>query len=149
MRGHYGNHSLFLGQAPPTKPPSRHELLREADMRFWQLTKYKPYQNLDMKNPRDRAMARVWMDIYLRVAAEAKQLTEQQARQVSTWDDNEVVRQYAAINQHETDGTNISGFFRDEGTTKIKPQGWLALGGITVLGLVVGSKLLGHVRAKK
>lgn len=31
---------------------------------FWEITKHKPGQRLDMSDPRDRAMSKTWMDIY-------------------------------------------------------------------------------------
>lgn len=34
---------------------------------FWQITKHKPGQRLDMNDPRDRAMSKTWMDIHAQV----------------------------------------------------------------------------------
>lgn len=39
-------------------------LTRETNARFWAQTAYKIGQNLDMTNPYDRKMAKVWFDIY-------------------------------------------------------------------------------------
>jgi hypothetical protein len=48
-----------------------HMLLdKETDARFWSQTGFKVGQKLDMTNPTDKAMAKVWADIYAKVAAE-------------------------------------------------------------------------------
>lgn len=43
---------------------------KETDARFWAQTGYKPGQKLDMGNPTDKAMAKVWNDIHAKVVAE-------------------------------------------------------------------------------
>jgi hypothetical protein len=48
----------------------RNTLTRETNARFWALTGYKPGRNLDMTNPNDLKMVKVWFDIYRRVRAE-------------------------------------------------------------------------------
>lgn len=39
-------------------------LYRETNQRFWDRTHYKPGHRLDMSDPRDRAMAKIWLQIY-------------------------------------------------------------------------------------
>lgn len=39
----------------------------QADALFWAQTGYKPGQRLDLKNPADRAMTSVWLDIFKKV----------------------------------------------------------------------------------
>lgn len=45
-------------------------LNKETDARFWAQTGYRPGQKLDPSNPTDKAMTRVWLDIYAKVKAE-------------------------------------------------------------------------------
>jgi hypothetical protein len=53
-------------------PPVSHDVLnQEANARFWSQTGYRPGQKLDPKNPTDKAMMPVWMDIFRKVKAEA------------------------------------------------------------------------------
>ncbi len=42
----------------------RGNLYKETNQRFWDRTRYKPGQRLDMSDPRDRAMAKTWLQIY-------------------------------------------------------------------------------------
>lgn len=42
----------------------------EVNARFWAQTNYRPGQKLDMSDPKDRAMAPVWSDIYKKVVAQ-------------------------------------------------------------------------------
>ena len=65
-------------QAPPTpKPPQppRDVLFRETDLRFWNTTHYKPGKKLDMSDPQDREIAKVWREIFRQVQREANQGT--------------------------------------------------------------------------
>ena len=38
-------------------------LYQETNRRFWEQTGYKPGQKLDMSDPNDREMAKIWMDV--------------------------------------------------------------------------------------
>ncbi len=49
---------------------SKDILDREADARFWAQTQYKIGQKLDPKDPADRKMVKVWMDIFAKVQRE-------------------------------------------------------------------------------
>ncbi len=62
----------------------------ETNARFWAQTHYKPGQNLDPSQPADKAMAKVWMDIYRKVKAEAAG-----GRLVTTYDHPEVAQHLA------------------------------------------------------
>ena len=42
----------------------------ETDARFWAQTNYRPGQKLDAANPTDRAMMKVWSDIFAKVKRE-------------------------------------------------------------------------------
>jgi len=50
---------------------SNEDLNRETDARFWAQTGYKVGQKLDAKNPTDRAMMKVWLDVFAKVKADA------------------------------------------------------------------------------
>lgn len=54
--------------APPHVPNTI--ILKEADSRFWSQTGFKPGHKLDMSDPTDRAMSKLWWDVYLKVKAE-------------------------------------------------------------------------------
>jgi len=56
--------------ATSTKAVSRALLNQETDARFWAQTHYKIGQPLNMNDPTDKAMAKVWQDIYLAVQKE-------------------------------------------------------------------------------
>ena len=51
-------------------------LIDETNKRFWARTRYKPGQKLDTSVPRDRAMAKIWLEIY----AEVKGLRDRSER---------------------------------------------------------------------
>ena len=51
--------------------PSREDLYRETDLRFWQTTHYKPGQKLDRTIPEDLEKAKVWDQIFRQVQREA------------------------------------------------------------------------------
>lgn len=58
---------------PQPEPTSRTLLNQETDARFWAQTHYKVGQPLNMKDPTDRAMAKVWKDIFLTVQQEDRE----------------------------------------------------------------------------
>ena len=65
-------------QTPPTpQPPQppREVLFRETDLRFWAQTHFKPGKKLDMSDPQDREMAKIWREIFRQVQREANQGT--------------------------------------------------------------------------
>lgn len=70
---------------PPQQHSSRDVLNKETNARFWAQTGYKPGQKLDMKNPTDRAMSKVWLDIFHKVSAE-----DQHGHLVTTYDHPDV-----------------------------------------------------------
>lgn len=43
---------------------------------FWQITKHKPGQRLDMSDPRDRALSKTWMDIHGQVRGHRDRATQ-------------------------------------------------------------------------
>lgn len=43
---------------------------------FWEITKHKPGQRLDMSDPRDRAMSKRWMEIYAQVRGHRDRATQ-------------------------------------------------------------------------
>ena len=67
-------------------PISRDTLNQETNARFW-ATGYRPGHKLDPKNPTDKAMMPVWMDIFRKVSAEAEAGTL-----VTTYDRPEVAQ---------------------------------------------------------
>ena len=56
---------------PSAPAPSGNPLVQETNRRFWAQTGHKPGQRLDMTDPADRAMSKVWMQIFQTVRAEA------------------------------------------------------------------------------
>lgn len=56
-------------------------LINATNSTFWQITKYKPGQRLNMADPKDREMAKVWMDVYAQIRGRRDRAT-QLARQV-------------------------------------------------------------------
>ena len=69
---------------------SRDILNKETNARFWTSTGHRPGQKLDPKNPTDKAMMPVWMEIFRKVSAEADGGTL-----VTTYDRPEVVQALA------------------------------------------------------
>jgi len=55
----------------PREQPSREVLYRETNNRFWQRHGYKPGQRLDMSNPQDLEMSKIWNEIFREVQSEA------------------------------------------------------------------------------
>ena len=54
-----------VGQDPPRRRTvTDRVLINAANETFWQITRYKPGQQLDMTDPRDRAMSKTWLEIY-------------------------------------------------------------------------------------
>lgn len=56
-------------------PPADRVLVRATNAAFWQLTKHKPGQKLDMSDPRDRAMSKTWLDLYAQIKARRDRAT--------------------------------------------------------------------------
>lgn len=52
---------------PLITPDIQHMLDAETDARFWAQTGYNPGRKLDPKNPADKAMIPVWLDVYKKV----------------------------------------------------------------------------------
>ena len=55
-------------------------LINATNATFWEITKYKPGQRLDMNDPKDREMSKTWLDIYAQIRgrrARATQLARQ------------------------------------------------------------------------
>src|SRR4029078_12289214 len=68
-----GNVCLSRNLEPPMATPVSNETLnRETDARFWSGTGYRPGHALDPKNPTDKVMMPVWMDIFRKGQAGAK-----------------------------------------------------------------------------
>lgn len=62
-------------------------LINATNVTFWEITKYKPGQKLDMSDPKDRAMAKVWMDVYGQIRGRrdrAAQLAQQVLNETGT-----------------------------------------------------------------
>ena len=66
---------------------------------FWQITRYKPGQRLDMSVPKDRAMAKSWLDIYRDLRARRDRATTAAQRTL-----NETVTPYVLVLERK-DGT--------------------------------------------
>ena len=62
-------------ERPPAQAsrPPRGILFGEVNARFWNRTRYKQGQKLDMTNPQDREMSKVWMEILREVEREANE----------------------------------------------------------------------------
>ena len=61
--------------SPARRPsrPSRDEINRETNLRFWGRTGYKPHERLDMSIEEDRRQSETWMEIFREVEREANQ----------------------------------------------------------------------------
>lgn len=70
---------------------------QETDSRFWSQTGYKPGQKLDPKNPTDKAMMPVWLDINRKVKAE-----DAAGKLVTTFDHPEVAQHLADAHVADT-----------------------------------------------
>lgn len=57
----------------PRERPSREVLNEETNVRFWNRTRYKRGQRLDMTDPQDRKMSEIWKDIFREVEREARE----------------------------------------------------------------------------
>jgi len=51
-------------------------LINATNATFWEITKYKPGQKLDMSDPKDRAMAKIWMDVYAQIRGRRERATQ-------------------------------------------------------------------------
>jgi len=69
---HTREHAYEHARAVHEESPARAALYKEANIRFWKRTNYKPGQSLDMTIEQDRKMAKVWMDIFHQVQREAR-----------------------------------------------------------------------------
>ena len=76
----YAPKSKSPREQPPAQPsksprerPSREILYKETNARFWNRTRYKPGQRLDMSDPQDQEMSKTWMDIFREVQREANE----------------------------------------------------------------------------
>jgi len=69
---HYAHHAARAAHAAmsSTQKAAASMLDKETDARFWAQTGYKVGQKLDTSNPTDRAMAKIWTDIYNKVKSE-------------------------------------------------------------------------------
>lgn len=74
-------------QRKPPRPAraSKDVLNKETDARFWAQSGYKVGQKLNPSNPADRAMMKLWLDIFHKVEAE-----DETGHLVTTWDHPEV-----------------------------------------------------------
>lgn len=68
-RARRGYEQLIANSRSTQERPSTADrvLVDATNQAFWQLTKYKPGQKLDMSDPKDRAMSQTWLDIYTQV----------------------------------------------------------------------------------
>lgn len=62
-----------MATTPQPESASRTLLNQETDARFWAQTHYKVGQPLNMKDPTDRAKAKIWKDIFLKVQQEDRE----------------------------------------------------------------------------
>lgn len=69
-----------------------HVLTNATNATFWQITRYKPGQKLDMSDPQDRSMAKRWMDIYKQVRSHRDRATSLAKRLL-----NELVTPYILV----------------------------------------------------
>ena len=77
------------------------DINRETDARFHAQTGYKPGMPLDLKDPSDRAMSKVWLDVYAQVAGEndaGKMVRTFADPKVAEYLDHAKVAHLAAIN---------------------------------------------------
>lgn len=93
-------------------------LVNATNAAFWQITGYKPGQQLDMSDRRDRAMSKTWLDLYEQIRARRSRATELAQRVL-----NETVTPYIlVIEQH--DGSLTHRTFERRGNLDVQ-YNWL------------------------
>jgi hypothetical protein len=93
--GRRGHEQLLVSSRPETI--TDRVLVDATNHAFWQVTRHKPGQPLDMSNPRDRAMSKTWLNIYAQIRARRTRATDL-ARHVL----NETITPYIlVIEQHD------------------------------------------------
>lgn len=60
-------------------------LINATNATFWAITQYKPGQRLDMSDPKDREMAKVWMDVYGQIRSRRDRATSLARQAVSPY----------------------------------------------------------------
>lgn len=91
--------------APPRGPVTDRVLINATNETFWQLTRYKPGQQLDMSNPQDRALSKTWLGIYDQVKGRRDRATSAARRTL-----NETVTPYVLVTERR-DGSLTSQAF--------------------------------------
>ena len=89
-------------------------LIHAANQTFWEITKYKPGQKLDMSDPQDRAMAKTWMDIYRQIQGHRERATSLAKRVL-----NETVTPYVLVIE-QRDGSLTHRTFERRGNLDVQ-----------------------------
>ncbi len=76
-------------------------LIHATNETFWQLTRYKPGRQLDMSDPRDRSMAKTWLELYDQIRGHRDRATDLATRAL-----NETVTPYVLVIEHR-DGSLV------------------------------------------
>ena len=67
-RGRRGYEHLLTGIRPrERRAVTDRVLINATNEAFWQITRHKPGQQLNMSDPQDRAMSKTWLDIYAKI----------------------------------------------------------------------------------
>jgi len=78
--------------APPHRPVTDRVLTNTTNATFWAITKYKPGQHLDMHDPKDREMSKIWLQIYEDIKRRRQRATDLAQRAL-----NETVTPYVLV----------------------------------------------------
>jgi hypothetical protein len=89
-------------------------LTNETNARFWRRTRHKPGQRLDMTDPRDRAMAKVWLDVFAEVRNYRDSATREARRLY-----NETLTPYLLVIQ-ERDGSTRPFIYQHRGNLDVQ-----------------------------
>ncbi len=89
-------------------------LIDTTNETFWQITRYKPGQRLDMSDPQDRVMSKRWLDIYAQIRGHRDRATSL-ARRVL----NETVTPYILVIE-KRDGTLTHQKFERRGNLEVQ-----------------------------
>lgn len=84
----------LLASSRPSERPATTDapLIRATNEAFWQLTKYKRGQKLDMSDPKDREMSKTWSDLYAQIKGHRDRATSLAKRTL-----NETVTPYVLV----------------------------------------------------
>jgi hypothetical protein len=101
--------------SPPRRPVTDRVLINATNEAFWQHTRHKPGQQLDMSDPRDRAMSKTWLSFYEQIRGRRDRATSVARRTL-----NETVTPYILVTERRRDGSLIPQTFSTRGNLDVQ-----------------------------